>query len=332
MADRRIIELMASPPEVHDLVWLKEALAAAIRLEFATIPPYLCAMWSVEPYSYAWETIRSVVVEEMLHMGLAANLLTAVGGTVNMNGQEAVPRYPGPLPGGVHPGLEVALEGLSTAQLDVFLAIEYPEGGPIAIAREETFTSIGAFYGAILAAFESLSPALSADRQIAQLSSGLFKVLSLDHVRMAIDLIKRQGEGSAVTPEENPDDLAHYYRFKELAVGRKLVRDTATGQWGFTGEPIPLSVLHPMARVPAGGYQQSAVSDPVAWERIVRFDQDFTAMLNDLQAAWSGLPNKLEPAVGAMYGLSSIATDLMQFHLPQGGGRYGPCFRLVEAG
>lgn len=44
----RIVELMQVPSSQHDLVWLKEALQAAIELELATLPPYLCAMWSIK--------------------------------------------------------------------------------------------------------------------------------------------------------------------------------------------------------------------------------------------------------------------------------------------
>lgn len=30
------------------LGWLKKSLQAAVSLEFATIPPYLCALWSIK--------------------------------------------------------------------------------------------------------------------------------------------------------------------------------------------------------------------------------------------------------------------------------------------
>ena len=61
---------------------LREHLQWAIELEHATIPAYLCALYSIKSGSNleAVELISSVVIEEMLHLTLAANLLNAVGG------------------------------------------------------------------------------------------------------------------------------------------------------------------------------------------------------------------------------------------------------------
>src|SRR5690242_7881501 len=109
----QIVELMGVSPSEHDLDWLKESLQAAIHLEFATIPPYLCAMWSIKTASgRAYDHLREVVMEEMLHLGLACNMLTAIGGTPRLF-PNAAPKYPCPLPGGVRPGLIVPLRGLT---------------------------------------------------------------------------------------------------------------------------------------------------------------------------------------------------------------------------
>ena len=68
---------------------LHEYLYAALQLEHATIPPYLTALYSLHPgtNSDAAHVIRVVAVEEMLHLTLAANLLNAVGGTVDLQGE-----------------------------------------------------------------------------------------------------------------------------------------------------------------------------------------------------------------------------------------------------
>ena len=60
---------------------LHELLQAAVELAAPVIPPYLCALYSMHPTGNerAKLIIRSVVVEEMLHMILAANVLNAVG-------------------------------------------------------------------------------------------------------------------------------------------------------------------------------------------------------------------------------------------------------------
>ena len=61
---------------------LRQHLQWAIELEHTTLPPYLCALYSIKPgtNSEAVDVIASVFIEEMLHMTLAANVLNAVGG------------------------------------------------------------------------------------------------------------------------------------------------------------------------------------------------------------------------------------------------------------
>ena len=55
---------------------------SAIELEHATLPPYLCALYSLDAARNpdAVAVISGVFVEEMLHLTLAANILNAVGG------------------------------------------------------------------------------------------------------------------------------------------------------------------------------------------------------------------------------------------------------------
>jgi hypothetical protein len=59
---------------------LREHLQWAIELEHFTLPPYLCALYSLDPARNpeATEALSGVLIEEMLHMTLAANLLNAV--------------------------------------------------------------------------------------------------------------------------------------------------------------------------------------------------------------------------------------------------------------
>src|SRR4051794_40886332 len=81
---------------------LHRYLYAALQLEHATIPPYLTALYSIHPgeNSDAFHVIRVVAVEEMLHLTLAANVLNAVGGKVDLTGADFVPTYPAFLPDG----------------------------------------------------------------------------------------------------------------------------------------------------------------------------------------------------------------------------------------
>src|SRR5262249_46804282 len=93
---------------------LQETLQSAIELEHATIPTYLYAVYSIRPGSNTeiQKLILSVVIEEMLHMSLACNILNAIDGSPCIDTPDFIPTYPGPLPGSVEAGLIVPLARL----------------------------------------------------------------------------------------------------------------------------------------------------------------------------------------------------------------------------
>jgi hypothetical protein len=67
----------------------------AIEVEHSTIPLYLTTQYSlVNQSSYHAMTLRSVVVEEMLHMVNAANVLNAIGGAPFIDKPSFIPTYP----------------------------------------------------------------------------------------------------------------------------------------------------------------------------------------------------------------------------------------------
>jgi bacterioferritin (cytochrome b1) len=67
---------------LDDIERLRHWIQTAIKLEFTTIPAYLTALYSiVDKTSDAYQTMRSVVVEEMFHVNQIANLLVSIGGT-----------------------------------------------------------------------------------------------------------------------------------------------------------------------------------------------------------------------------------------------------------
>jgi hypothetical protein len=321
--------------KTHDLDWLKNALQIAIQLELATMPPYLTAWWTIkDPGDAVAGSIFEILLEEMSHLGIACNLLVAIGGTPLLADASVVPTYPGPLPGGVRPELKnVVLSKLTKTQAGVFMDIEYPKDGPIATAlvANESFNSIGDFYQAIRDAFTNLAPPLSIDRQLAR--SGLVRFARLDtiaKVTAAIDLIMVQGEGSQATPEEAPGVLSHYYRFGEIFHEQKLILDALTNKWRFNGAPVPLPATWNMADIPEGCYKKADVTDMVTWELIDRFDTTYSEMLRKLQSAWThGNAADIGSAIALMGALTSICSDLVQKPKPDGTGNYGPCFRYV---
>ncbi|MCA9190083.1 MAG: hypothetical protein KDA99_30870, partial [Planctomycetales bacterium] len=265
------------------------------------------------------------------HFGLACNLLVAIEGSPRLAEAVVVPTYPGPLPGGIRPTLkEVVLRKLTKEQAKVFMDIEYPQGGPIAIAAGQSFPTIGEFYEAILATFKQLTPPLNTVRQLSG-ALGLFRVESLDQVEQAIGLINLQGEGSNLSPEEKPGDLAHHYRFGEIHHERRFVRDAVTNSWGYTGDATPLPATWDMADIPEGGYMQEDVPNIEIWNLIQMFDQQYSEMLRLLESAWQhGDDSLLGDAVGQMFAMKSTANQLIQRPRPDGAGNYGPCFRFVS--
>lgn len=74
---------------------LKDALQTAMQLEFSTIPPYLCAQWSInsDPGGVGG-MIEDIVVQEMYHFALAGNMLTAIGGAPSIANAAFIPSYP----------------------------------------------------------------------------------------------------------------------------------------------------------------------------------------------------------------------------------------------
>jgi|tagenome__1003787_1003787.scaffolds.fasta_scaffold20984544_3 hypothetical protein len=324
---RKIIELMRVSSQDYDLDWLKASLQAAVELEMATIPPYLCAMWSIKDLADPVRgMIQEIVLEEMSHLGTACNMLTAVGGTPVLNTPDVVPTYPGPLPGGVHPGLVVLLSGLTKDVVkSVFMEIELPESGPLAFAEGMAFPTIGAFYDSILQAFQQIPPGtVTGQRQLNPSFGGpadLIEITSVADAETAITRIKQQGEGTAQSPIGDPlapgDNLAHYYQFAEIWHGRRLV--ASNGAFEFTGDPIPFPDVFPMAIVPAEGYPVESAD----------FDNQYKSLLDGLQAAWTtGNAGDLLNAIDVMDSMGDTAVSLMQTPLPGGQGTFGPDFKL----
>ena len=327
---RKITELLQIPPNQHDLEWLKQGLQAAIELELATLPPYLCGLWSIKSQDGpAFDLIESVALEEMLHMGLSCNMLVGIGGTPKiLSGYQNI-KYPGPLPGGVRPNLTVYLGGLTTDYIKfVYMEIEYPQGGPVALAVEETYPTIGAFYDALAAAFQSLSPTISTKNQLTSSAVGLVQLKTLDEVLKAIQEIKEQGEGTSQSPEAQDfgGELAHYYRFSEILHGQKFIQ--VSGKWDYKGEPIPFPEAYPFTPIPEGGYPNPPNA---ASQALQDFDREFAGLLTNLDRAWAtGSQGDLGKAVGAMLKLQSLANKLMQITRADQTGVYGPDFRSAQ--
>jgi len=234
--------------ELHTL--LHEFLQAAIEVEHSTIPPYLMAMYTIKPGTNraAYQAIRSVVLEEMLHMTLAGNILTAVGGTPRTTYEKFV-GYPACVPCRIPP-LWVPLRHFSKDAISAFLTIESPDGqepywscAPPDSAKKDKqnrWATIGEFYHIIKNMIKALV-AQKGERELFQgpperqigpehfYNSGgeAIKVHNLASALLAMEVIVDEGEGLHSTIFTSDDRIfgeqrqpAHYYRFNEILTGR----------------------------------------------------------------------------------------------------------------
>ncbi|MFC9392620.1 ferritin-like protein [Streptomyces sp. NPDC057027] len=342
----RIVELMEQPAEQRDADWMQDAAQQAILLELATLPPYLCGMWSIDTSTgdgSVFDTLREIVFDEMSHFGLACNLLTTLGGTPVLDDASVVPTYPGHLPGGVRPELKVFLSGLTTDAAEMYSLIEQPDQ-PLA-KDAAPHVSIGAFYTALLEAFRAHPERITGKRQMTlDFGHGAGNpVVPLDTiaaVETAIGVIKEQGEGTSASPE-NPypgeeGELAHYFAFREIFHKRRLRKNPDTGKFEFEGAEIPMPDALPMGIVPAGGWPRTGPSAPdTETTRLLdEFNQAYSKLLRLLQDAWqqddkNEALGRLFKAIGQMSALQDPAQQLMARPLPSGGKNYGPEFLLV---
>jgi hypothetical protein len=134
---------------------LHELLQKALIVELTTIPAYATACYSImEQGQYdrsapqivnaePIEVLRQVMVEEMLHMVLVANVLNAVGGKPVLNDPDLLPRYPCELLDGKGPTLY--LRRFTPKQVKAFREVE--KGPPDwHNAEKGDYRTIGGFY------------------------------------------------------------------------------------------------------------------------------------------------------------------------------------------
>ena len=322
---------------------LRTHLQTAIEIEWSTIPPYLCALWSLGDVHnrLAATCLREVVMEEMLHLTLVANILNALDRDPRI-GPGTVPRYPGPLPHSDR-SFEVSLLPFCREALETFRRIEHPAliGAPPQPGR---WTTIAQFYEALRDAVDSIGadPKLwSGDRarqvRRAQYYGGGGEVIEVhgrEAALEAIDIIIEEGEGFAggITGGGHllgePEELAHYYRFDELARGRRYVLGDSPSHP--TGAPILLDygAVAPMRPNPrAEDYPPDSELRAMTEE----CDATYARLLGRLQAAFTGRPDELADAVLDMWALEYQAIALMRIPVGDGEHTAGPAFASPTA-
>jgi hypothetical protein len=346
--EQQRIAVTPSPVRIETLESLREHLQWAIELEHATLPPYLCALYSLDESRNpeAVQVVGSVFVEEMIHPALAANLLNAVGGQPRLDSPQLLPPYPRRMPHG-DLSLQLSLVPFGAEALEMFLRLEQP-APPGAPAEGDSYETIGQFYDAIEEGLRHLCAELG-EREVfcgdpaRQVTMGPFshsggrvaEVKDLDSALAALDEIVEQGEGTARGEvwdgdldifHPDRDEVAHYYRFQELKLGRRYRRgDTPTS--GPTGEAlsVDLAGVQPMRPNPWLDDHDPASPIRIAQED---FNRAYCGLLHQLEQAFNGNPKMLGAAIGAMYALKAQAQSLMK--MPDGEGTTaGPTFDYV---
>ena len=333
--ERKHVDAVRNATRASDLYPMVQA---AIELEHATIPPYLTALFSLKQGHNVEVAgiIESVVIEEMLHMTIACNLLNAIGGTPSIANPRFIPSYPGPLPMGVRGGLTVGLaKATRTLVHDVFMGIEEPEdpialpdGLPRALAETASapgdFATIGQFYAAIaekLTALDNPPGSIFPDaprRQVASTTwypaSQLFPIHDLGSAQKAIAVIVDQGEGTTNSPYDG-DELAHYYRFGEIVHGRRIVPIDSEPGWAYAGAPVgldPAGVWDLVTDSKAADYPQGSRVRVL----VDMFNAAYGRLLGSLQRAFTGEPEQLDMALSIMVEMRLTAQKLVATPVP----------------
>ncbi len=325
---------------------LLNGLQQAIELEHATIPTYLYALYSIKLDSNTeiQDLIRSIVIQEMLHMALACNILNAIGGSPVIDRPEFIPQYPGPLPGAVESELIVPLARFSLDLVkNVFMVIEEPEtplNFPVRDLAAAPPQTIGEFYTAIkqqiMERGQSIFEVGVLSKQVTSdfWPNELIKVTDVNSATRAIEMIVEQGEGTTKSPLRGEgSNIAHYYRFAEIYHGKTLIPnpnappDAPDDQkYVYGGDPIPFD---PNGVLPVIENPKAALYPVGSPARLVcdTFNSTYTSILKTLHETFTVSPNQLDNAIDLMDSLSVQAMNLMAIDLGNGT-HAGPSFEF----
>ncbi len=323
------VERVREADHVDDLLPLVQT---AIELEHATIPPYLCAFFSLKPGTNdkIAKILRSVAIEEMLHLTIASNLLLALGGSPSIDAPEFVPDYPQGLPMGIGDGFQVRLRKCSVEQVrDVFMKIEEPDD-PIDIPVIESlsevdetppeFDTIGAFYFFLARKLEELGDAVfrgDPSRQVVPTKwftdpDEMFPITNVASAVKGIGVIVDQGEGTSTNPFDTDGQPAHYYRFEQIVTGRELIeKPGADPPYAYGGDPVVLKTddVWNMDDDPKlDKYREGSLSRRIA----TQFSYAYTKLLKSLHRTFNDDASHLDHAMGLMYEMRLLAHQALQ--------------------
>jgi hypothetical protein len=348
-----------SSPHITTREQLHQYLYGAMQLEHATIPPYLTALYSIRPGTNAdaYHVLRVTAVEEMLHLTLAANLLNAVGGAPDLTQPGFVPEYPAYLPDG-ETDFTVSRRRFSREALETFLSIERPRMAPDESSRvvdrvrhkrnrlgvrpdqpQVQFYSIGEFYHEILRGLQHLhrelgdalfsgDPARQVTKEYFYSGGGeVIPVTDLASAKAAIDLIAEQGEGFGGAIYDGEHELAHYYRFEQLKLGRYYQDGDQPGQPTGAELAVDWDAAFP---IKTDAQLADFPPDSEVYQAALEFNRSYAEFLELLTRAYNGRPALLLDAVVEMFRVRDQMTRLMHNPIPgQPGLNAAPTFEVA---
>ncbi len=300
---------------------LGSLLQAALHLEFATVPVYLSAAFSLQQGNDALQwLITRIAIEEMLHFTVVANLMNAIG--VAPDVVAAVPNYPFDLDL-LEPPLHLELKSYSPELVEnLFLQIETPRLPiPFEAHVAAGYRTVGEFYEGIIEIIEkqtipglfdivpasrpapiipsppaSFRPTAYRDDQDtntypipADIDFAISDSTSaVRHLRWLVD----QGEGTSKTDSDPIDSSglqAHYYRFVSILKGKYLVADpTAPLGYAYRGGSLRYDAtsVHECDPNPKA---VNYAAYPQVQRHMNRFNQRYAEMIAALHIAFTSL-------------------------------------------
>jgi Ferritin-like len=209
---------------------------------------------------------------------------------------------------------------------------------------EEQFYSIGEFYEEVIHGITYLEQQYrkqdktlftgDPSRQVTPeyyYSGGgeIIPVTDLESCVKGLQLIAGQGEGLGGGIYDDEGELAHYYRFQQLKIGRFYLPPDEPGQP--TGPPVTIdwSAAYPVKKNPRiADYPQGSELRVAAEE----FNRDYAAFLGMLTRAYTGQPQLLLEAVWQMFHVRDAIVRLVRNPIPgRDGVNAGPTFEVDGA-
>ncbi|MEM7094484.1 MAG: ferritin-like protein [Actinomycetota bacterium] len=317
------MSLDISLEELHDHV------RDAVIVELTTLPTYLYPYWTIKPpegphaehRQAARDNIRTVILEEMLHMGLASNLLNALGGTPDFNHPDHVPTFPRTILKSRHHGdvgVPVDLYPLGHDALELMCRIELPDWD----ATDGELT-IGDFYDTQIRQHLPDDPSAYLDggqprRQLAGWDNPgpgkLFDITDKHTAELAITEILDQGEGLRKgDPGDGYGEPAHYDRFRNVQ------------KW-WDAHLLTPDDVYPVVASP---HRHHTNYSPEQKRANHRFNVEYSQMLDAIaKTLMTNYPDIYPVAAAHMRQLQQLADDL---RLVEGDFNAGPTFDYIRA-